>query len=145
MLAKLFGFLKYEKQLLAELVELAEKQQKALVHFDMSALNDVSSSQEHLALNLRKVEEQRIDFIMNWLRISRNDAHQMQLSSIESKLQGESHSELKSMRENLKGLIDKLNNLNTTNRILANRAKHSVSQSLSSLTNGSNHVYNVKV
>ncbi|MFW5663368.1 MAG: hypothetical protein ACOCZW_06560, partial [Bacteroidota bacterium] len=60
MLDKLMNFLKHEEHLLSELVELAAKQQIALVKFDMRMLEEVSKFQEAVANSLRESEDKRI-------------------------------------------------------------------------------------
>lgn len=145
MSAKLFNYLQFEKQILQELVRLSERQQKALVKYNISELEEVSSYQEELAKSLRRAEEQRIDFIMNWLAVSRNEAQGIGMSQLEKRFKNEELKELKDLRKALKQLLTNLQTLNSTNRMLANRARSSISEMMGVMTNGRNHVYNVRV
>ena len=145
MLAKLFNYLQFELQILQEMVRLAERQKEALVKFNVKELEEITSYQEELANGLRKAEEQRIVYIMSWLGISRSEAMKIRLSSFEKGLPSDQLKELRRMKKNLSQLVNILQELNLTNRVLANRAKSSVSNMMGILTNGQNHVCNVKV
>lgn len=145
MLAKLFNFLQFEQQILQEMVRLAERQKEALVKFNVKELEEITSYQEELALGLRKAEEQRIAYIMSWFGISRTEALKIRLSTIESKLSSEEAIEIRKFKKNMAKLVNILQELNLTNRVLANRAKSSVSTMMNVLTNGNNHVCNVRV
>ena len=143
--SKLFSFLKFEQQLLSELVRLAERQQKALIAFDATELDEIASYQEELAKSLRNAEEQRINFIMAWLQISRTEAANLRLSSLEKKFNQEEMVEIKKLRASLRAMISKLQNFNTANRVLANRAKNSIKDMMTAFTRGNKHVCNVRV
>lgn len=145
MTSNLFTYLKHEQQLLTEIVLLAEKQQKALIQFDSSLLEEIASYQDVVAKSLREAEEHRITLLMAWLKISRREAVSLRLSSLEKHFQKEELSELKHIRTQLRGLLNKLQTTNTMNRVLANRAKNSVKEILQHFTNGTKHVCNVKV
>ena len=142
---KLFSYLKYEQSLLGELIELAEKQQQSLVKFDTAMLQEAARQQLNLSQALREAEERRIKLISNWLGISRAEAQKLKLSNLESYFTGEELSEIVRLRKELKSLLNKLNSVNLTNRVLANRARRSVQEVLQIITNGGNHFYNVKV
>lgn len=145
MLAKLFNYLQFEQQILQELIRLAEKQQTALVKFNVTELEEITSYQEELAKGLRRAEEQRISYIMAWLGISRGEAVKLRLSSLEKGVASEEIQELRTIKRNLTKLVNNLQEMNLTNRVLANRAKSSISTMMSVLTNGRNHVCNVTV
>jgi flagellar biosynthesis/type III secretory pathway chaperone len=145
MLAKLFNFLQFEQQLLQEMIRLAERQKVALVKFNIKELEEITSFQEELAKSLRQAEEQRIAYLMSWLNISRSEALKIKLSSIEKQFSGNEIKEIRKLKKNLANLVNILQELNLTNRVLANRAKSSVSNMLSILSNGNNYVCNVKI
>lgn len=145
MLSKLFTYLKYEQHLLGELLSISEKQQKALIHFDTTMIQELASYQEEVARSLRETEEQRIKLLMTWLKLSRKEANELKLSSLERALFADEKIEMHNLRIELKKLIDKVQNFNSMNRILANRARTSVQELIKILTNGTNHVCNVRV
>jgi len=145
MLAKLFNFLQFEEQLLQELVRLAERQQKALVKFNVKEIEEITSYQEELAKGLRRAEEQRISYLMAWLGISRSEALKIRLSSLEKNSNIDDVKEIHYMKKNISKLVNNLQELNLTNRVLANRAKTSVGTMMNVFTNGQNHICNVSV
>ena len=145
MLDKLIKVLVHEKDILNELVGLAEKQQRALVEYDIHTLNDIISYQEALSKNLRETEDNRIRLLMNWLQIPRSEAMKIRLSAIERSLKGGDQENMKRIRMDLKDLTGRFNRSNTINRVLANKGKNSVSQMLSMFKNGRNHVCNVTI
>ena len=81
--SNIFAYLKHEQQLLEEMVSLAEKQQKALIKYDTKMLEEIASYQEVVAKSLRKAEEHRINLIMSWLSVPRQDAAGLKLSALE--------------------------------------------------------------
>ncbi len=145
MLDKLTRFLVHEKDILNELVGLAEKQQRALVEYDINALNEIVSYQEALSKNLRETEEKRIRLLMNWLQISRSEAMKIRLSAIERSLKGAEQENMKMIRMELDDLMSRFKTCNTTNRVLANKGKNSVSQMLAMFKNGRSSVCNVTI
>lgn len=145
MLSNLFAYLKHEQILLEEMVELAQRLQKALVKFDTVNLEDITTYQAALAKGLREAEEQRINLLMAWLNISKAEAASLRLSSIESHLNQDEIHRVRLVRKNLRELVNQLQQTNTTNRLLANRGRTSVREILSIFTNGNNVVCNVKV
>lgn len=145
MIDKLIKYLEHEQHLISELVRLAERQQRALVKYDIRELDEITSYQESIAKSLRGLEDQRISFLMAWLGLNRSQAANLRLSAIESKLKNEDFNNIKSLRTNLKNLITNLQNLNNTNKVLANRARHSVRDMMNLFTSANRHVFNVKV
>jgi hypothetical protein len=145
MQAKLFTFLKHEQQIIKELIAMAELQQKALVEFKLSELERIAQYQENLGRNLREAEEQRIGLLMNWLKAPRKDIVNLRLSALERFFKNEELIELKKLKKSMRNLLNRLHALNTTNRVLSNRAKKTVGDIISVFTNGSNHMCNVRV
>lgn len=145
MFPKLLAFIKHEEQLIAELIEFADRQQTALIKFDIKELELLTGQQGTIAKNLRSIEEQRIKMIMNWLQIQRNDALNLSLSELEKLADADIMDELKKAKKNLNKKILLLNNLNTTNRVLTNKAHNSIGKIIAMFTNGTNHVCNVRV
>lgn len=142
---KLLNYLKHEEMLLTKLLDLSELQQKALVGYNINELEKITAYNSDLSRELRDAEEKRIKMMITWLGIPRRDAINMRLSDIESRLADNEAGQFKELRLKLNRLIMKLNNNNTTNRFLANKAQRSIANIIGILTNGSNHVCNVKV
>lgn len=142
---KLFKFINREEAMIEELLRLAERQQKALVTFDTSSLNEITKYQNSINSDLRKMEEQRINFLMNWLKISRQDAMALKLSELDDKFEATMKEEIISIRESLRLKIEKLNSMNRENKVLTNRALRVNGEMLNEITKGNQGVLNAKV
>lgn len=145
MLSKLHKFLKYEKELIDKLTKLAEQQRDALVKFDMIKVEQLAIYQDDVVKNIREAEEKRIRLLMNWMGLTRIEAMNLKLSSIEKRLNGEELIEIKRLRIALKKLVSNLQNLNNTNRVLANRAKSSIQNIMMMFVGGGHQMFNVKI
>ena len=142
---KLFGYLQYEYQLLQEMIRLAERQQVALVKYQISELTEITSFQEALIKSIRDAERKRVLYLMEWLKINMNDAAKLNLSDIIEQMKDEQIcSKLKDIRRELRKSIERLQNLNATNRLLTNRARINVKELLGYATGGK-AVFNVEV
>jgi flagellar biosynthesis/type III secretory pathway chaperone len=139
---KLIMYLEHMEKLLSGMLELAERQQSALIRIDTKELEQITNYQNALAKNLRETEQQRIKYIMSSFNISLKEASVLPLSFIERKTKSKV---IADFRKKLAILTTSLYNLNITNRVLANRAKNSVKEIFSVFSNGSNHVCNVKI
>jgi len=137
--------LKHEQNLLKELLNLADKQQKALIKFNTKELESITAYQVEVSTSLKEAEEHRIMMLMNLFGITRKEAANLTLSSLEQFYEGEDLIEIRHLRLELRGLTSKLQSTNTMNRVLANRAKNSVGELLSVFTNGTNRICNVKI
>ncbi len=145
MLTKLFTYLKHEQQLLAQLVALAEKQQKALISFNAADLEKVTAMQEEIARSVESAEEYRIRLLITTFNLSRKDALRLKLSTIANALDQDQKTALLKIKDNIKELIFRLNTVNKLNRTLAYRARNYVKEALGVLTNGTNQVCNIKI
>lgn len=145
MLNKLLTYLKYEEQLLLELNNLAEKQQFALVKFQMDELEQIVKYQEEVANNLKLAEDQRMHLLMSYFRISKREAMELSLSKIEEYFSNEEKVEINKVKAKLKRLLSDLSDKNLANKVLTNRARHSIREIINVFTNGNNNVYSVRV
>ncbi|MCO5250594.1 MAG: flagellar protein FlgN [Candidatus Kapabacteria bacterium] len=145
MLSKLITYLKYEEQLLKDLFNLAERQQNALVKMKLEDINDITSLQDEISGNLRKAEDNRLTIIANWLKITKQKAAQIKLSELAKMCNKNEAQEIENLKDSMDLLIAELHSINTSNRVLTNRARHSVKEMIDILTNGTNNVCNVRV
>ncbi len=146
MLKDLGNYLKHEYQLIAKLIDLAKRQQQALVNFDVDSLYDITKFQNDIATSFKRVENQRIEMLMNWFGISRSQAMNLRISQLQNAFSDYDFSEMKSLRKSMSKLLIELNSINATNRVLSNRAKHSVNEMMQSLSQkGDVQVCNVRV
>ncbi|MER3328525.1 MAG: hypothetical protein RIF34_03020, partial [Candidatus Kapaibacterium sp.] len=91
--------------------------------------------QDHhvITAKLKEMEERRLRYIVSKLSISRVEASQLRLSEIEKTVEGENKIDLRRIRIAMKKIVAELQEVNTTNRLLSNRAKSSVSNIISTL------------
>jgi hypothetical protein len=137
-------YLEYEKQILLELIDLAKRQQKALVNFDINSLEEITSKQDKSQSILRKAEDARIRYVCEWFGIERTKASYMRLSELAELVDKTFSILINNYKDELYDISSELYSLNTTNRILANRAKHSVNEMMNIFTKD-NAVCNVKI
>ncbi len=145
MIERLMVYLRYEEQLLQDLVSIAREQQRALITMNLGDLDDISQRQDEMLSNLKRAEEARIKFMMEWLNITKTSATKMTMTQIINFSDENSFSVLQLMQDSMNTLTNQLVNLNLSNRVLSNRAKHSITELISILTNGTNNVCNVRV
>lgn len=145
MLSNLFQFLLHEKQLLKELIELAERQQRALVEYKIEDLEEITACQAEVSKSLREAEDRRLAMLAAALKVSRSEAAAMTMTKLEQFFDADELHELRRLKHELRSLTNSLRNLNLVNRVLTNRARRSVADILSMFRNGFNHVCNVKV
>ncbi|GAB5466267.1 MAG: hypothetical protein Kapaf2KO_17030 [Candidatus Kapaibacteriales bacterium] len=145
MLELLFVTLEKEEKLLDEMINLAKQQQDALVSYNQSRINTVTKLQESLSNELKAIEDERIEMLMNWLELDRKNAMAIRLSMIESKLKGESLTRMKEYRKRMGSKVSELSQTNRNNQILAARAKRNNNSMMSLFATEDNKVCNVVV
>ncbi len=145
MLTQLFTYLKFEQQLLEQLITFAEEQQRALVKIDIEKVFSISELQNEALQSLRNAENQRIKLLMNWLKVSRPSAMRLKMSDLEQYFQGTELKEITAIKDYMQILTEKLKKLNMDNRILSNRAKRSFAEFLEVFREQNKHVCNVTV
>lgn len=138
-------YLNYEKDLLAHLLILSEKQQKTLIKSERRLLETITKQQEETAQKLRKAEENRLNLLMNLYNCTRIQARQIRLSEVEKSFEGEEKEKVAELRTTLNEQMEKLSQINMTNRVLANRARINLGEILGAFVSGNNNVCNVKV
>ncbi|MPM94460.1 hypothetical protein SDC9_141606 [bioreactor metagenome] len=142
---QLYSCLQFEQQLLQEMIRLANKQQTALVNYHISELSEITSYQDALITHIRKAEENRIVLLMRWLKINRKEASELKLSDLEKIIVNqEIATEMEQIRKSLSEMIEQLQNLNATNRLLTNRARTNIKEMIEYITRG-NSVCNMEV
>lgn len=142
---KLLTLLEYEINHLNELLSLAEKQQEALLKFDINTLENVTLKQNEISKNIKLLEEQRLNYIMVKFGLTKKQAASTTLTSLEKMVSFEISEKLKFFKKTINKLLTKLNQFNSLNRVLAHRALNNVTFILSNFSNGSGFVCNVKI
>ncbi|MFA7327794.1 MAG: hypothetical protein CVV25_08025 [Ignavibacteriae bacterium HGW-Ignavibacteriae-4] len=130
---KFVDFLKREKELTEKLLMLSNRLREALMSQRQDLVEKISQDQHIITAKLKEMEERRLRYMVSKLSISRVEASQLRLSEIEKTVEGENKIDLRRIRIAMKKIVAELQEVNTTNRLLSNRAKNSVSNIISTL------------
>ena len=130
---KFIDFLKREKELSEKLLLLSNRLREALMSQRQDLVEKITNDQHTITAKLKEMEERRLRYLVSKLSISRVDATQLKLSEIEQSMEGENKIELRRIRIAMKKIVAELQEANTTNRLLSNRAKNSVNNIISIL------------
>jgi len=140
---KFTELLQKEYELIKKMLELAEEQQKALVWYDINAIERTTVKLNEVSREMKQCEDERINFLVKELKMSRREALTAKLTDICKKL--EISPELIDKREEIANAIERLANVSSLNRLLINRALISLNEILSTLSNPQNSVCNVRI
>lgn len=132
-----------EYQLLREMLEIAEEQKNALVKYDIKLVEKTSSKLLEISKELNTLENERINFLVNEIKLSRKQAYSIKLSEIIEIVEFPEITLQK--KDEMRQTIEKLASINSMNRLLSNRALSSLNEILSSLSNSNNSVCNVRI
>lgn len=145
MLKLLIEYLGEEEKLLKKILKLANDLNKAFIRFDSASIERVSDKQDFVLKQLSRMEEKRIDLLMQWLKLNKEEAHNLKLSTIERNIKGPEKDQIKNLKESIGSINTQLLEINRNNKILGNRSRYSVNNIMKTLTNGKNVVLNVRV
>lgn len=138
----LLNIFKKQNEIIDELIDLSEKLREALIKYDYKKINYITKLQELKSIELEKIEVKRIEIISNWLNIKITEARKITYSKIKDLLKD---SEIDSSLNNLIESVNRLNTINSLNRVLANRARFTINEILSFFSDGKNYVCNVRI
>jgi flagellar biosynthesis/type III secretory pathway chaperone len=82
---------------------------------------------------------------MNSMQLTRKEASTMTISSLKESLTGDRIESLSAMQKELRDLTQELHQLNSTNRVLAHRARTSIQELMSIFNSDGVRVCNVTV
>ena len=116
-----------------------------MIKSERRLLETITKQQEETAQKLRKAEENRLNLLMNLYNCTRIQARQIRLSEVEKSFEGEEKEKVAELRTTLNEQMEKLSQINMTNRVLANRARINLGEILGAFVSGNNNVCNVKV
>ncbi len=145
MMDKLIEILKREEKLLSELLKTSESLREGLINYGIDAIETLSGKQEEISKSIWHIENERLDCVADIMGISKNEAMGKPLSEIIDSVAGEDRGTLKALRKNLGRLMDRTNEINVFNKVLANRGRRGVSGILQAFSGESNQVCNVKI
>lgn len=116
--------------MLRELIRSSEEQQQALVHLRADELEKITQKQTELLLLMQQKERLRWHILTTDLGMNRQDAPRATLSELLGTMQDYEQEMYGSIRNELATLLARLQQLNNTNRLLAQRARNSTSHIL---------------
>ncbi len=142
---ELLGILEEERLMMNELVQSATEQQNALILLKAEDLERIAAHQSELLAALQQKEISRWKYIGAQLGISAKEASQVALSSLYPFLGMNSYEDFRTLQADLSALLSEWQSLNSTNRVLAFRARTSVKEILSFFSESDTRVCNVVV
>lgn len=145
MFKKFLEILKKEIRALEEVLFFTEKQHLDLKEYNISEIEKNSLDLDSSIRKLNKLEEERIQFFMEWFKLSKKEAALLRISTLEKNLKGEALEIVGILKDELNSLNAKINFYNRHNKILTNRARNSVGKIMKLLSNSHKTVFNVKV
>lgn len=140
---KLVEIIEKEYLLLKELVRLSEEQKNALVKYDIQSVERIASKLSEIAKEFRNYESERINALVNDVKLNRRQALTVKLTDLAEILNFPESTLQK--REEMRQMIEKLASLNSMNKLLASRALSCIGEILSTLSNQQNSVCNVRI
>lgn len=132
-----------EYEILKEMLKFSEEQKNSLVKFDVNLAERTTSSLLELSKELKNYENERINYLVNEVKLSRKQAYTVKLTELADIVP--ISDDIMNKKEEMRQMIEKLAGLNSLNKLLANRALSSINEILSSLSNSSSSVCNVRV
>lgn len=132
---RLMDLLKYEQELLSQLMQTLKEENKALVDDDIPSLNKIVKTKETLSNSVRAIESQRI-----------SGYGDINLSSIVFKLESEGKTqeahEIDSIGTDMQDKIFKIKEQNETNQLLIRQSLNYVKTMMNILCPKKNKLYN---
>lgn len=130
---KLIDILEKEMEVLKEFLDLLHMERQYMIDLSLDKLPHCTNKKETLILNLKVLEESRIDLI-NSMSTNRSSLSFLTLSKIIEEGPKKYKDKLKSCRSRLVNLVNSIKEINRINEILADRALSYARVSLNFLT-----------
>lgn len=130
---------------LKELVQRAEEQKNALTHLDSQRLEVTVQRQAELSDTLRALERQRISLLSAKLCIPFSQAAAVPMTEVIAMVGAEQRTVLQALQTEFRRYSASLQQLNSLNRVLTDRSRKFIQETVHILTNGGMPLYNVKI
>ena len=134
-----------ERVMMYELVKHAEAQQIALIYHEVEELDHLAAQQQELLALMQQKEVSRWKILASQLNISTKEASQIAMSELIPSLEDNQQDIFKKLQSELSELVIKWQSVNSTNRVLAFRARASVKEILAFFAESDVRVCNVCV
>lgn len=145
MTMELIQHLKDEQTLLEQMLTLSRQQQEALVKYDSDSLQSITTSLGIVLSNLHEKEDARYRIVGTALKVTEKVAKSLTLSQVADFLGIGTDEEFETTRLELKETVQRLQQFNKLNRLLARRGTKSVRDLAEVITSGDRTICNVTV
>ena len=142
---ELLTILKDEQHMISALVQSAHEQQFALIHVHSEQLESIATHQAELLAALQQKEILRWKYLSAQLGISSKEAAQVSLSTLYPFLGMNDYEDFRNLQQELTSLLAEWQSLNSTNRVLAFRARTNIKEILTFFAESDVRVCNVVV
>lgn len=142
---ELFGLLAEEHQILESVLDLATRQQQALIHFDTEAIESMVTQHGNHVQNIDAHEQRRLRLLSATFQIPLDQARRMCLRDLASIVDPLHAEELLAVRTAMNAVSEKIQFVNSVNRVLALRGRNSVRETLEHVRSRNAHVINASL
>ncbi len=143
--SELFGLLTLEFDVLQQVLELSTQQQKALIGFQSARIEEIARELEGHTRQIDECEMQRIRLVSATFGIHLSEARRLRLSDLCAMVSSEHVDELLRFQTLLKDLSQRIQFVNTVNRVLALRGRNSVKATLDHIRSIRSHMINASL
>lgn len=141
----IIDYLRKELRVLKQVVVYADQQKAALSGMELQRLEETCSRQEELGAQLQRLERERIDWLSKATGRSFKQAREISLDDLIAHANDSQKIELSALRGELKQQAAQLQDIHKVNRVLTERARRFVKETLRIITNDGMPLYNARV
>ncbi|MFM8473887.1 MAG: flagellar protein FlgN [Candidatus Kapaibacterium sp.] len=142
---ELFGLLAEEQSILESVLDLATRQQQALIHFDTEAIETMVTQHGSYVQSIDAHEQRRLRLLSATFQMTMEQARRMSLRDLASIVDPVHAEELLVVRSAMNGVSEKIQFVNSVNRVLALRGRNSVRETLEHVRSRNAHVVNASL
>lgn len=143
--SELFGVLAEEREILESVLDLATRQQQALIRFDSDAIETMVAQHGVYVQSIDAHEQRRIRLLAATFQVSTDQARKMSLRDLASIVDPTHAEELLAIRTMLTTVSEKIQFVNSVNRVLALRGRNSIRETLDHVRSRNAHVVNASL
>jgi flagellar biosynthesis/type III secretory pathway chaperone len=143
--SELFGLLSQELQILESVLDLATQQQQALIRFDSDGIEHMVNRHGEYVQQIAVHEQQRLRLLSATFHLSMEQARAMNLRDLARLVDAAHAQEMLRYRESMNSLSEKIQFVNSVNRVLALRGRNSIRETLDHVRSRNAHVVNASL
>ncbi len=127
---ELIEAIKQEELLLQDFLDLLETQKMILVKNNHEAFEETVKRQEDLIRQIHDMEERRIDMVSSLAKDLNTDESELTLTRLVELSLGQTSDELRTVKQNVAGLVDRIKRANQVNQYLIKRSLNRTQRSI---------------